>query len=71
MILLRIVSATRLPTRTAPINSMTEAINMACFMVKDLELTLVAKLLAASEVSLTRPSDWDKQESKGSPDRHR
>jgi len=47
-ILDRIVSETRAPTAIAPENSMTEAIIMACFMVKDLEETEVAKELATS-----------------------
>ena len=44
----RIVSATREPARTAPPNSQTVAINMACIMVKDLDETEVANELATS-----------------------
>ena len=47
-ILFRIVSATRDPTRTAPANSITVAMSMACFIVKDREETEVAKELATS-----------------------
>jgi hypothetical protein len=47
-ILLLIVSATREPTRTAPPNSMTVAMSIACFMVRDREETEVAKELATS-----------------------
>jgi hypothetical protein len=47
-ILLRMVSATRDPTRTAPANSITVAISIACFIVKDREETDVAKELATS-----------------------
>ena len=47
-ILLRMVSATRDPTRTAPANSITEAIIMACFIVREREETDVAKELATS-----------------------
>lgn len=43
-----IVSATRAPTSNAPANSITEAINMACKRVRDLEETEVAKALATS-----------------------
>ena len=48
MTLFLIVSATRDPASTAPPNSHTVAINIACFMVKDREETDVAKLLATS-----------------------
>ena len=47
-ILLRMVSATRDPTRTAPANSITVAISIACFMVREREETDVAKELATS-----------------------
>jgi hypothetical protein len=45
MIPFLIVSATRAPTSTAPRNSQIAAARQACFMVSDLELTLVAKEL--------------------------
>jgi hypothetical protein len=48
MILVRIVSATRLPTETLPANSQTEAMAMACFMVNDLDETEVANEFATS-----------------------
>ena len=47
-ILFLIVSATREPTRTAPANSMTDAIIMACFRVRERDETEVAKELATS-----------------------
>jgi hypothetical protein len=45
MMLFLIVSATRAPARTAPKNSKMDAASRACFMVSDLELTLVANEL--------------------------
>jgi hypothetical protein len=47
-ILLRMVSATRAPTVTAPANSMTLAIIIACINVRDREETEVAKEFATS-----------------------
>ena len=44
----RIVSVTRAPTVSAPRNSMTLAINIACLKVRDREATDVAKELATS-----------------------
>jgi hypothetical protein len=42
------VSATRDPTDTLPLNSQTAATSIACFMVRDLEETDVPKELATS-----------------------
>lgn len=47
-ILLRMVSATREPTSTAPANSMTDAIIMACLRVRERDETEVANELATS-----------------------
>src|SRR2546430_17540655 len=47
-ILLRIVSAKREPTRTAPLKSVTVAFRIACFIVSEGEETEVAKELAIS-----------------------
>ena len=44
------------PTRTAPTNSMTVAISMACTSVRDLEDTDVAKELATSLAPILQAS---------------
>jgi len=48
MILVRMVSATRAPTAIEPVNSMAEAIIIACIIVREREETEVAKELATS-----------------------
>lgn len=48
MILVRIVSATLLPTVTLPDNSQKDATSMACLRVRDLDETDVANELATS-----------------------
>jgi len=48
MILVRMVSETREPTATEPVNSMMLAMATACFMVKERDETDVAKELATS-----------------------
>ena len=46
------VSATRAPTRTAPVNSQQAAAKTACFIVRDREETEVAKELATCDDGL-------------------